>query len=72
MSHMFAWYYPNIWRFVQNCGTHLENNVAKSIGTTPEKKFDATVLRPAQLLGNNINEFRILSASFSGRENCRY
>ena len=23
-----------IQRFAQNCGTHLENNVAKSIGTT--------------------------------------
>ena len=39
MSHMFAWYYPNIWRFVQNCGTHLENNVAKSIGTTLETEI---------------------------------
>ena len=51
---------PNIWRLAQKCGTHSENNVAKSIGTTPEKKFDATVLKPAQLLGNNINEFRVL------------
>ena len=51
MSHMLAWYYPIIWRFMQNCGTHFENNVENSLLAQRRKqKFDATGLKPAQLV----------------------
>ena len=43
---MLAWYYPIIWRFMQNCGTHFENNVENSLLAQRRKqKFDATGLK---------------------------